>query len=291
MSAIGRPEATPSRPDTNIGRRLWTWISGGQFWLGLIGFTGFLAAWYLATNWIPLAMFQRLPGPGEVFSEWLDPDPWYGISIFTAEYYLHIGYSTYRAFTAFALACLLGIPLGIMMGWKRHVRDSAGALLAILRPIPPLAWVPLAILMFPTNEAAVIFVTFLVGFFAVTLNTWLGVRSIHPDFFRAARCLGASERDILRDVILPGAMPTIFTGLQIAMGTAWFSLAAGEMIGAQHGLGYLVWSSYNLIQYPTIVIGMATLGLLGYLSSAAIRALGTRMMQWRAEALGAAGKS
>ena len=156
----------------------------------------------------------------------------------------------------------------------------------MLRPVPPLAWVPLAVLIFAGSEAAVIFVTFLVAFFATTLNTAVGVKSIEPDYFRAAACLGASRRDILFDVVLPGALPNIFTGLQIAMGAAWFSLAAGEMIAAQYGLGFLIMESYNLIQFPTIVIAMATLGLLGFLSSALIRLLGNRLMRWREQNIG-----
>jgi NitT/TauT family transport system permease protein len=95
--------------------------------------------------------------------------------------------------------------------------------------------------------------------------------------------------DVLRHVILPGALPHIFTGLQIAMGAAWFSLAAGEMIAAQYGLGFMIFEAYNLIQFPTIVIGMATLGIAGFLSSAAIRLLGNRLMQWHAQNIGMGG--
>lgn len=153
-------------------------------------------------------------------------------------------------------------------------------------PIPPLAWVPLAILIFPGDEPSVIYVTFLVAFFATVLNTLLGVQSIDPDYFRAAACLGATPRDILRDIILPGALPFIFTGLQIAMGAAWFSLVAGEMIAAQYGLGFVIWESYNLIQYPTIVIAMATLGIVGYISSALIRVVGNYLMRWRETSFG-----
>ena len=98
--------------------------------------------------------------------------------------------------------------------------------------------------------------------------------------------LGASPADILRDVIIPGAMPSIFTGLQIAMGAAWFSLVAGEMIAAQFGLGFMIWESYNLVQYPTIIIGMATLGLVGYGCSAIIRIVGDWLMRWRLESIG-----
>jgi len=94
---------------------------------------------------------------------------------------------------------------------------------------------------------------------------------------------------VLFDVIIPGALPNIFTGLQIAMGAAWFSLAAGEMIAAQYGLGFLIMESYNLVQVPTIVIGMATLGLLGYFSSMLIRHVGSKLMRWREEAIGMKG--
>ena len=251
-----------------------------------IGFAIVILAWYASVQWLPIKSFQRLPDPLTVVIEWLNPDPDYGLSIFTRDYYLHIWYSTYRATLAFALAVALGVPLGIMMGWKARFNEYASSLLGLLRPIPPLAWVPVAILIFPGNEPAVIFVTFLVAFFATTMNTLLGVKSIDPDYFRAARSLGARPVDILRDVIIPGALPSIFTGLQIAMGAAWFSLVAGEMIAAQYGLGFMILESYNLVQYPTIVIMMVTLGIVGFVSSALIRLIGNRLMRWRADSIG-----
>jgi len=265
------------------------WPGGDRVWLAGVGLASFLLLWYACVQWLPIAAFNRLPDPLSVVREWLNPDPDYGISIFTKDYYVHILYSTYRALTAFALAILLGVPLGIFMGWKQSVHQYAYALFSLLRPVPPLAWVPIAILLFPGVEPAVIFVTFLVAFFAMTMNTYVGVKSIPEDYFRASACLGGTSSDILKDVIIPGAMPSIFTGLQIAMGAAWFSLAAGEMIAAQYGLGFLIWESYNLIQYPTIIIGMATLGIVGYLSSAAVRVVGNRLMAWRDQRLGTAG--
>jgi NitT/TauT family transport system permease protein len=252
---------------------------------GLLGLFAFLLLWYLLSTVWEVGAFRRLPGPLDVFEEWISLDPVYGISLFTADYYAHIGASLWRAWLAFLLAVATGVPLGLLMGWRKTVQDYAGGLIGLLRPIPPLAWVPLAILLLPTNEAAVIFVTFLVAFFAMVVNTIMGVRAIDKDYFRAARCLGASEWEVLRDVVLPGALPSIFTGLQVGMGAAWFSLAAGEMVAAQHGLGFLIWEAYNLIQYPTIVIGMATLGLLGYVSSALIRTLGAWLTRWRSQAL------
>ncbi len=263
-------------------RRSWL---GGQAVLAIAGIVASLVLWYALVRWSPFAMFNRLPDPLQVIIEWFNPDPVYGLSIFTESYWIHILYSTYRAYAAFALALILGLPLGILMGWKSSVRQYAQSLVSLLRPVPPLAWVPIAILLMPGIEPAVIFVTFLVAFFATVMNTLVGVRSIPEDYFRAAYSLGAKDRDILWDVILPGAMPHIFTGLQIAMGAAWFSLVAGEMIAAQYGLGFVIWEAYNLIQYPTIVIGMATLGLIGYLSSALVRWIGRRLMAWHQQRL------
>jgi NitT/TauT family transport system permease protein len=149
----------------------------------------------------------------------------------------------------------------------------------VLRPIPILAWVPLAILLFPGTELPVIFLTFLAAFFATTLNTLLGVRSIDRDLVRAAYCLGARPRDVFRDVVVPGALPYIVTGLQVAMGLAWFSLVAGEMIAGRDGLGYLINSAYTTTRYPTIVIAMITLGVVGFASSAAVRLAGRRLVR------------
>lgn len=256
--------------------------------LNVLGVIGGLVLWYGLVRWSPFQAFNRLPDPVQVMTEWFSPDPVYGLSLFTHNYWTHVLYSTLRAYAAFGLALLLGLPLGILMGWKMTVRQYTQPLISLLRPVPPLAWVPIAILVMPTTEAAVIFVTFLVAFYATIMNTLVGVSAIPDDYFRAARSLGADSRDVLWDVIVPGALPQIFTGLQIAMGAAWFSLVAGEMIAAQYGLGFVIWEAYNLIQYPTIVIGMATLGVVGYLSSALVRWVGRRLTAWRGNRLGVA---
>ncbi len=266
-------------------------VTGKSFLRTVAGFVIFLGLWHLTVSVFRLPWFNRLPGPLEVLREWLSPNPAYGISIYTRDYYIHILYSTYRATTAFVLATVLGIPLGLLMGWNRKFYDYALPLVELIRPIPPLAWVPLAILVLPGNEPAVIFVTFLVAFFVTSLNTLLGVESIDDNYFRAARCLGASNREILFDVVIPGALPFIFTGLQISMGAAWFSLVAGEMIAAQYGLGFLIWDSYSVIAYPVIIIGMVTLGIIGWASSAGVRMVGRKLMAWRQSELSGGGQA
>jgi NitT/TauT family transport system permease protein len=136
-------------------------------------------------------------------------------------------------------------------------------------------------------ELAVIYVTFIAAFFATVLNTLLGVLSIDKNYFLAARCLGSRPKDIFINVVVPGALPFIFTGLQIAMGVAWMSLVAGEIISGQKGLGYAIYEGYSLFQYDQVVYYMFTLGVLGYISSAGIRRLGRRLMGWEARRRGA----
>jgi sulfonate transport system permease protein len=251
----------------------------------LLGLFLFFVSWYLLVDVFKVWRFRELPGLVASVREWLSPDPVYGVSLFTAEYYSHIWASLYRVMFAFVSATTLGIAIGVLMGWSRIFRGLTFPILEMLRPIPVLAWIPLAILLLPGREAPIIGLTFLAAFFVTILNTLLGVRSIDEVYFRAARSLGFSETAILFNVIVPGAMPYIFVGLQIAMGACWFSLVASEIVSGQAGLGYKVWETYYYVQYETMVIVMATLGLLGYLSSAAVRIVGNRLMRWRARLL------
>ena len=248
--------------------------------LGTIGALGFVILWWLACEVLKLPRFEKLPGPVICWTEFISRDPIYGTSLFTPHFYQHIMWSCLRILAGFTIATCLGVPLGLFMGWKQKVRDYAFPLLELLRPIPTMAWVPLAILMFTSREAPIIFLACLASFFATVLNTLLGVDSIDEAYFRAAKCLGASSSDVFRKVVVPGALPFIFTGLQISMGVAWFSLVAAEMLSGEYGLGYLIWDSYVLSQYPVIVIGMITLGVIGYVCSALIRMVGNMLMRW-----------
>jgi len=256
-------------------------LFGSRLLLMLVGFLAFLAFWHFAVDVWRLPRFSQMPGFFTVLKEWLNPDPVYGLSIYTAEYYTHIFASCARVFVAFALATILGVPLGLFMGWSTKVREYVFPVFEMLRPIPILAWVPLAIIMFTGLETPVIFLAFLASFFVTTLNTMLGVESIDESYFRAAQCLGANDRQVFTNVVIPGAMPFIFTGLQISIGVCWFSLVAAEMVSGQYGLGYVINNSYTNVRYPTIIIGMVTLGFVGYSTSAMVRMIGNRLMQWR----------
>jgi len=261
--------------------RFLQWIKSPRPYLMLFGFAMFLGFWYLAVEAWKLPRFREMPGITVVVKEWLNPNPVFGLSIYTEEYYEHIGVSIWRVTKAFFLATLIGVPFGLFLGWSRKFKEYVFPVFEMLRPIPILAWVPLAIVMFIATESAVIYLTFLASFFATALNTMLGVESIDESYIRAANCLGANRRQVFRHVIVPGALPFIFTGLQISVGVSWFSLVAAEMVSGQYGLGYVINTSYTMVRYPTIVIGMITLGAVGYVTSALVRLAGDYLMQWR----------
>jgi NitT/TauT family transport system permease protein len=270
--------------------RLSLWLKSPRPYQMLIGFSLFLGFWYFAVEVWKLPRFREMPGLTTVIKEWISPNPAYSLSIYTPEYYTHIWISVWRVTQAFFLATVLGVPLGLFLGWSRKFKEYVFPVFETLRPIPILAWVPLAIVMFISTESAVIYLTFLASFFATALNTMLGVESIEESYIRAAYCLGAKRWQVFRHVIVPGSLPFIFTGLQISVGVAWFSLVAAEMVSGQYGLGYVINTSYIMVRYPTIVIGMITLGLVGYVTSTMVRIAGDFMMRWRTRELALGGQ-
>ena len=252
-----------------------------QVFRGLCGIALFFLVWYFLTAIYVPPRFEFIPNPVYLFTQWISANPENGISIFSPVYYRHILVSVLRVYAAFGLAIALGVPLGLMLGWSKTFRNMVFPVVELLRPIPPLAWVPLAVLMLYGIEMPVIFVTMMAGFFATILNSYLGVMSINETYFRAAACLGFSRWKVLTKVIFPGALPFIFTGFQIAMGVAWFSLVGGEIIAGKSGLGFLIFDAYQNVQLVNIFIAMITLGSLGYLSSALIRRIGEKLMIWQ----------
>jgi len=218
--------------------------------------------------------FENIPTPVVVFEQFLK-------LIVTEEFYLHIGASLQRIGIAFTSASIMGVIVGIFMGRSRIFHDIMMPYIEILRPIPAVAWIPLAILMFPTEESSIIYITYLGTFFPVVLNTVHGVEQTPEALVRAAKSLGAGTKSILWHVILPGALPSIMAGLAIGMGVAWFSLLAGEIISGQYGIGYFTWNSYTLIEYPNIIIGMLTIGGLGTLSTYLVRQASKPALRWQ----------
>lgn len=192
----------------------------------------------------------------------------------------HISSSLSRIFFGFVTAAILGVGLGLLIGRLRWAEDVLLPPLELLRPIPAVAWIPLAILMFPSSEVSMIFITFVGALFPILLNTIHGVAGIDRRLIASAQSLGCSSRMLFREVILPGALPSIVTGLAIGMGTCWFCLVSAEMISGQFGIGYYTWESYIIQEYSGIVVGMLVIGLFGMGSSALVRWLGDLATPW-----------
>jgi NitT/TauT family transport system permease protein len=197
--------------------------------------------------------------------------------------------SSRRVLMGFLAAMLIGIPFGLAMATSRVFRDLTFPTFEILRPVPPLAWVPAAIIFWPTQELSIGFVIFLGAIFTIMLNVIGGARSIDIRFFQAARSMGSSNWDIFRRIVLPGVLPSIIVGCEVGIGITWNVVVAAEMISggggaiqssAGGGLGFFIWSSYIGGSYPLIVVGMISIGIAGYISSAVIRQLGLMVTPW-----------
>lgn len=192
----------------------------------------------------------------------------------------HVTNSLGRVFAGFGIALLLGVLFGVLIGRSRWLEDTLLPPLEVLRPIPGVAWIPLAILMFPSSELSMIFITFMGALFPILLNTVHGVEAVDRRLIASSRSLGAGGWSVLTEVVLPGALPSIVTGLAIGMGTSWFCLVTAEMIAGQYGIGYYTWESYTLQNYPDIVVGMLFIGAFGMASSGLIKLLGRLLMPW-----------
>jgi len=245
--------------------------------LGMISVGLFLLCWQILTaNRVDLYVrFENVPSPADVLAS-------IRREMFTAEFGSHLLVSCRRIFIGFALAAVLAIPGGLIMGRFRLIRAVVFPVTEIMRPIPAIAWVPMSIMLWPTSEESILFITFLGSFFPILINTLHGVDAVDPVLVRAAKCLGAGEIAIFREVYLPSALPQIFTGLTVGMGVAWVSLIAAEMISGQFGIGYFTWQAYSLVQYSDIALGMVTIGVLGLGSSLGLHLLGRMLMPWRA---------
>ncbi len=235
----------------------------------------FLLAWHVATRWdLDLYVrFQNIPSPGEVLAEALEL---FG----SAGFYVHILASLERIWLGFGIATVLGVALGLLIGRFGFAEDTLFPPIELFRPIPAVAWVPISIMLWPTERSSIVFITTLGAFFPIVLNTIHGVEGIDRQLVRAATSLGAGRAAIFREVVLPGALPSIVTGLSVGMGVSWICLISAEMISGQFGVGYFTWVAYGIVKYPQIVVGMLTIGVLGMLSSALIRWIGARCMPW-----------
>ncbi|GAA4342459.1 ABC transporter permease [Variovorax defluvii] len=232
-----------------------------------------LAAWQFAsTSLLDETTRSLLPAPTTVaVAAWE--------LIVSGELLRHLVDSLRREFIAFCWA-LVAIPLGVAMGWWKPVHEQLDPLIEMLRPIPPLAWIPLSILWFGIGDTQNQFIIFLGIFFPILLNTITGVRSVEPNLVRAARCLGSGEGAVLRRVVLRAALPQIVTGIRIGLGVGWMALVAAELVGASSGLGFLINDARTLLRTDIVIVGMIAIGLVGLALDLLIRVLSRRALPW-----------
>jgi NitT/TauT family transport system permease protein len=245
------------------------------FLLGAASLLAFLVLWHLLTKYRVsfYVRFTNVPSPEQVLERAVR-------ALSSQRFYDHVLLSCRRIFIGFAVATAVAVPLGLMMGRFRRLREVVFPLVEVFRPIPAIAWVPMSIMLWPSNEESIVFITFLGAFFPILLNTLHGMAMVDGVFVRAAQCLGATEAAIFREVYFPATLPHVFTGLAVGMGVAWVSLIAAEMISGQFGIGYFTWEAYSLVQYPDIALGMISIGVLGLASSALIRGIGHIAIPW-----------
>ncbi len=235
---------------------------------------------FARTGYLPPAL---LPAPSAVVHAWLD---WiFGFDETTQSYSGHWVFdalaSTVRVLSGFAIATITGVAIGVAIGWWRVAEKMLEPTLQILRPVPPVSWIPLAIIWFGIANKPAIFLVFLASFFPVLMNTIHGVKTVDRNLIRAGAMMGASERQLLLFIVFPAALPSVFAGLRIAVGVAWMVTVTAEMVAVKSGLGYTLWDSYYFLRYDIVLASMASIGLLGYLSDLALKKLMSVMLHWQ----------
>lgn len=244
----------------------------GRLWL----LAGFILVWELVSIFgqrINPQLDVMLPPPTAVFSAAQD-------LMARGVLLTHIADSLRRVLVAVGTAAALGVPLGLAMGWSAGFRAAVDPLLEFIRPIPPLAWIPLSILWFGIGDTQNEYIIFLAAFFPIVLNAMAGARDVDTYLVRAGLSLGARRRDLFLTVVLPGSLPNIFTGLRVGLGIGWMALVAGELVAAPTGLGYMINNARTLFRSDYILLGMVLIGLLGLALDYLMRQVARLVMPW-----------
>ena len=248
------------------GRKL-AYGAGGILLFGII--------WFMATNGTELG--KILPDPVTVlhkfFGSFIEP-------IGTKTMVFHILTSLRRMLLPYLVACVSGILLGVVMGWYKPIDAIVKPYIELIRPIPPIAWIPLSIAWFGFAEMSKYFLIFLACFPTITINTYSGVKSVDGTIVRAAQMLGARDRQIFTTVVMPSTVPYIFAGLQVAIGSSWATIVAAEMIRSSEGVGWLIISGQETSNMPQVLVGIVAIALTGLVLVSFMRLLETKLCAW-----------
>jgi NitT/TauT family transport system permease protein len=264
--------APKARPGASVWLRVKPWV----YALVMPGLL--LAFWQFATvnQWTRL-----IPPPADVAETMWD----FAVGgiiddAFSATLLLHLWASVTRVYGGFILAALAAVPIGLLIGRVLLARQVLDPFFQLLRPIPVTAWLPLSMIFFGLGARSAFFLVFLGAFYPILLNTIFGVRSIDPKLFEAAQMLGCKGSAIFRQVVLPAALPSIFTGLRLGLGLAWFVIVVGEMTGVPQGLGAVIMDGRTLSRSDIVICGMIVIGIAGYASDQIVQIIGRRLLAW-----------
>ena len=246
--------------------------------LALVVPLALLLGWHLA---VKAGMTQLIPSPADV-AEYMVDFAAGGIwdDAFSATLHIHLFASMTRVYGGFALAALVAVPLGLLIGRNEQVRALLDPFLQLMRPIPVTAWLPLSMILFGLGPRSAFFLVFLGAFYPILLNTVFGVRSVEKRLFEAASMLGCSGTAQFFRVVLPASLPSIFTGLRLGLGLAWFVIVVGEMTGVPQGLGAVIMDGRTLSRTELVICGMIVIGIAGFISDRIVVAIMNRLLRW-----------
>jgi len=201
----------------------------------------------------------------------------------SGEIFHHIVASLARVGGGILLGIVVGVPMGFAIGWFRGMERSFEPMLHVLRQIPPIAWIPFALVWFKGGIGSAMFVVFIGAFFPILVNTMMGVRGASQGLIEVGYTMGCSQRQLLTKIVLPASVPFVFSGIRISMGIGWACVVAAEFFGYKYGLGALISSSYQVLRMDRMIVGMAFIGLVGLGMDKLFRSLETRVFKWKGQ--------
>ena len=282
-AAAGQLTAREARPATVPGQtRRAPSRALLAFQLAIVPLT-LLCAWE-ACGQLELIPPGLLPPPSRVVQGWYTWafGPHLGsLSPYSGTWLANVTFSTDRVARGFALAILLGVPFGLLIGWSRLVARLFDPLTQSLRPIPITAWLPFSISLFGIGEFGSLFLIMLGAFYPIVVNATHGARDANRNLVRAAQMMGATPRDVLLRVVLPNAMPAIFTGMRIGLGIAWTAVIVSEMVAVKSGLGYVLWDAYYVGRMDVVIADMISIGVMGFISDRLLLLVQARVLRWK----------
>jgi NitT/TauT family transport system permease protein len=276
MSASVAAEGSAGEKKSRPGGMVWPRLKAVL--LALVVPLALLLGWHLA---VKAGMTRLIPSPADV-AEYMVDFAVGGIwdDAFSATLHIHLFASMTRVYGGFALAALVAVPLGLLIGRNEKVRALLDPFLQLMRPIPVTAWLPLSMILFGLGPRSAFFLVFLGAFYPILLNTVFGVRSVEKRLFEAASMLGCSGSAQFFRVVLPASLPSIFTGLRLGLGLAWFVIVVGEMTGVPQGLGAVIMDGRTLSRTELVICGMIVIGIAGFISDRIIVAIMNRLLRW-----------